>query len=335
MTNAQEQIDTYLSSLAQDHKFSGSVLAAREGSIIFKGGYGKANIELHTDNTSDTVFRIGSVTKTITALSVIQLIVEGKLTFNDTIGSYFPDQKDGDRITVHHLLTHTSGIANYTDNENLLDWASLPSTTEELLNRFSNMDLEYEPGEKYQYSNSGYVLLGALLEKVSGQSYGDYIADHIFKPLGMVNTRLDDPRPIIPRRASGYELDSNGSLMNSYNFHPSNAYAAGGLISTVEDLYLWDQALYMDKLLPQPLLNHMLTPHKGDDGSSYGCGWIIQDTPYGKMTGHTGGIPGFTSILMRFPETKATVIVLSNILQDVTHVGQNITGILHSDAAGE
>ncbi|WP_098749371.1 serine hydrolase domain-containing protein [Paenibacillus sp. EZ-K15] len=333
MSNTQERIDTYLNSLAQDRKFSGSVLASKQDSILFKGGCGKANIELDVDNTPETVFRIGSITKTITALGVAQLIEQGKLSFDDYIGKYFPYQKDGDRITIHHLLTHTSGITNYTEKANLFDWASLPSNTEELLNRFSSIDLNYEPGEKYQYSNSGYALLGALIEQVSDQSYGSYIEDHIFNPLGMVNTRLDDPQEIIPLRASGYEIGTNEKLMNSYNIHPSNAYAAGGIISTVEDLYLWDQALYTNKLLPQHLINYMLTPHKGDHDYSYGCGWIIQDTPYGTMTGHTGGIPGFTSILMRFPSTKVTVIVLSNMFQDVVHVRQHIAGILHSNTA--
>ncbi|MBP1995427.1 serine hydrolase domain-containing protein [Paenibacillus eucommiae] len=329
MSNVTEHIHSYLEPLAQEGKFCGAILASHNGSILYSNGFGKANFELAVENTTKTKFRIGSITKTFTAVSVLQLVQKGKLNLDDPVSKYFPNQKDGDKITVHHLLTHTSGIPNYTDDPHMLEWSAQPSSPEKLIERFSQNDLEFPPGEQYKYSNSGYVLLGSILEQISGQSYELYLKEHIFEPLGMKDSGLDTPGCILDFRASGYHLSENGSLLNAPFFDPSNAYSAGAIISTIEDMHIWDQTLHTEKLLKKSFIDQMFTPVKGEHDYMYGYGWIIQDTPFGKLVAHSGGIPGFSSVLIRFLDNGVCVHVLSNILQDVSEIGKKIAEIIH------
>lgn len=328
MSNIAEQINSYLEPLAQDRKFCGAVLASKNGEILLSHGYGQANLEFKVNNTPKTKFRIGSITKTFTAVSILQLVQTGLLNLDDPISRYYPNQKDGDQITIRHLLNHTSGIPNYTDDPRMLEWSVQPSPPDKLIERFSQNELEFVPGDKYLYSNSGYVLLGSLLEQISGQSYELYLKDNIFEPLGMKNSGVDVPSYILDSRAAGYHLNEEGTLFNSPYFDPSNAYAAGAIFSTVEDMHIWDQALYTEQLLKKPFIEQMFTPYKGEHDYSYGYGWIIQDTPYGKLVAHSGGIPGFSSILLRFIDTGVCVVALSNILQDVSEIGKHIAEII-------
>lgn len=331
MSKISEQIHEYLEPLAQDRKFCGAILASIKGDILYSEGFGKANFELAVNNTTKTKFRIGSITKTFTAVSILQLVQRGELNLEDPIGKYHPIQKDGDKITIHHLLTHTSGIPNYTDDPQMLEWCTQPSTPEKLIERFYQKELEFHPGEKYKYSNSGYILLGSLLEQVSGQSYEMYLKENIFAPLGMKDSGLDSPSQMLELRAAGYHRSEDRTLSNAPFFDPSNAFSAGALFSTVEDLHIWDQSLYTEKVLKKTLIDLMFTPFKGEHDYYYGYGWIIQDTPIGKLVAHNGGIPGFSSFTMRFLDSGICVNILSNIVQDLNEIGKKISEIIHKE----
>lgn len=331
MSNIAERINQYLEHLAQELKFNGAVLASMKGDIIYSSAFGKANFELDVDNTTKTKFRIGSITKTFTGVSILQLVQKGKLHLEDPISKFHPHQQDGNKITIHHLLTHTSGIPNYTLDPQMSEWSAQHHTAAKVIERFCRKDLEFQPGEQYNYSNSGYALLGSLVEQVSGQPYGMYLKESIFEPLEMKDSSLDDPSQMLERRAAGYLFNENRTLLNAPFFHPGNAYAAGGMISTVEDLHIWDQALSTEKLLRKPLIDQMFTPFKGEPGYKYGYGWVIQDTPHGKLVRHSGGIPGFTSVILRFLDSAVCVHALSNIFQDSTEIGTNIAEIIHRE----
>lgn len=333
MSTISEQIQKYLEPLAREQKFCGAILASINGEILYSEGFGKANFELDVNNTTKTKFRIGSITKTFTAVSILQLVQRGDLSLEDPISKYHSLQKDGDKITIHHLLTHTSGIPNYTEDPQILEWSAIPSTPEQLIQRFCQKELEFLPGEKYKYSNSGYILLGSLLEQITGQTYEMYLKEHIFDPLGMKATGLDNPSQMLELRAAGYHLDEDRTLTNAPFFHPSNAFSAGAIYSTVEDLHIWDQSLYTENVLQKPLIDRMFTPFKGENDCFYGYGWNIQDTPFGKLVTHSGGIPGFTSLTMRFLDSGICVNVLSNIVQDISEIGKQIAEIIHKEYA--
>jgi len=328
MSRITEQINAYLEPLTQDHTFSGAILASVHGEIVYSNAFGKANIELAVDNTTKTKFRIASITKTFTTVCILQLVERGQLHLEDPLSKYYPNYTNGNHITIHHLLTHTSGIANYTDDPHMLEWAVHPSTPEKIIERFSQKELDFSPGEQYNYSNSGYILLGAILEQITGQSYEQYLQEHIFEPLGMKDSRLDRPDYILDLRAAGYQFSEEGTILNAPFFNSTNAYSAGAIISTVEDLHIWDQALYTDQLLGKSSIDQMFTPFKGEQDYHYGYGWIIQETPYGKLVTHTGGIPGFSSILLRFIDRGVCVHALSNIAQDVSEIGKKIAEII-------
>lgn len=333
MSKISKQIREFLEPLAQDQQFCGAILASIKGDILYSEGFGKANFELAVNNTTQTKFRIGSITKTFTAVSILQLVQRGDLNLEDPIGKYHSIQKDGDKITIHHLLTHTSGIPNYTEDPQLLEWSTIPSTPEKLIRRFCHKELEFLPGETYNYSNSGYILLGSLLEQVTGQTYEMYLKEHIFDPLGMKGTGIDSPSQMLELRAAGYHLSEDRTLTNAPFFDPSNAFSAGAIYSTVEDLHIWDQSLYTEKVLQKPLIDRMFTPFKGEHDYYYGYGWIIQDTPIGKLVAHSGGIPGFTSLTMRFIDSGICVNILSNIVQDLSEIGKKISEIIHKEYA--
>lgn len=295
------------------HAFSGTVLAAKEGEVIVREGYGMANVELEVPNTPQTVFRIGSVTKPLTALAMIQLADRGAIRLEDPVSRYLPSFSQGERITLKHLLSHSSGLPNYTSAENAAAALVHPATVDELIARFANEPLEFTPGEQFSYSNSGYVLLGKLIEEVSGQAYAEYMRQHIFTPAGMDDTGMDDNRSIVKRRAAGYEPDEDGSFRNASYINMSNSYAAGGMYSTVDDLYALERALSSGQLVSASALRQMHTPSSGD----YGLGWFILP-PDRQLIYHHGGINGFTASFMRLPQQQAAVIVLSNVAWSVT-----------------
>jgi CubicO group peptidase (beta-lactamase class C family) len=302
------KFDEYLNSATRARGFAGSVLIARDGKVIFTRGYGMANLEWDIPNTPQTKFRLGSLTKQFTAAAILLLQEQGKLNVQDPVCKHMSDcPKAWEEITIHHLLTHSSGIPNLTAFPDFQQSKTLPSPLESTIARFKDKSLEFKPGEQFKYSNSGYVLLGGLIERASGKSYEAYLQENIFQPLKMNSTGSDSNTRIIKQRAAGYGHGSEGQVNADY-IHMSIPVGGGNLYSTVEDLYLWDQALYTEKLLSKKSLDATFTPFKQE----YGYGWGIGQQFKRKHVSHGGGIEGFTTFISRYPDEKATVIVLSN-----------------------
>lgn len=329
------KIDEIIQQYVTNRQFNGSVLVAEKGQVIFKKGYGMANMEWNIPNTPDTKFRLGSITKQFTALLIMQLVEKGKLKLDGKVTDYLPDypKATGDKITVHHLLTHTSGIPNYTDVPGFLqNMARDPYTPNSLVKTFSGKPLDFEPGTKFSYSNSGYFLLGVLIEKVTGKSYADVLKENILTPLQLKDTGYDLFGPIIPKRATGYEKAGN-AYVNAPYLDMTIPYAAGSLYSTVEDLYRWDQALYTDKLLTAKSKATLFTPFL----DKYAYGWGVGNQKIGDLKDsllviqHSGGINGFNTIISRIPKDKQLVVLLNNTGgAPLNAIRKNIVNILYN-----
>jgi CubicO group peptidase (beta-lactamase class C family) len=302
------KVDGYINELVKANRFSGAVLVARDGKVLVSKGYGMANLEDETPNTAQTKFRLGSITKQFTATAIMMLEERGKLSVQDSICKYVTDCPQAwQPVTIRHLLSHTGGIPNFTSFPEYMKIMMQPTTVDALIARFKDKPLTFQPGERWSYSNSGYILLGHVIEKVSGKSYEAFLQENIFDPLKMTNTGYDSPARVIKHRAAGY-MQRDNALVNAPYIDMTIPHAAGALYSTVEDLYLWDQALYTDKLLSKKSFDAMFTPVKND----YGYGWGI-NKQYGLMrVAHGGGINGFATFISRYPEARAVVIVLSN-----------------------
>ena len=302
------KLDEYMSALAKQSRFSGSVLVARDGKVILSKGYGLANVEWDIPNTPQTKFRLGSITKQFTAASILLLQERGKLSVQDPICKYFTDCPSAwSEITLHHLLTHTGGVPNYTSFPDFLKTMPIRVTVDELIARFKDKPLDFKPGEKWNYSNSGYELLGYVIEKLSGQTYEQFLQENIFGPLRMTSSGYDHYDRIIKQRATGYSRQGN-NLVNSAYLDMTIPYAAGSLYSTVEDLNLWNQSLFGGKLLAAKSLEAMLTPDK----NNYAYGLIVNQQFNRKIVNHGGGINGFSTSLTYFPDDKLTIVVLRN-----------------------
>lgn len=315
-----QKIEQLLSKYNEYGQFNGSALVAENGKVIFKKGFGSANMEWNIPNQPDTKFRLGSITKQFTALLIVKLAEEGKIKLDAPVTTYVPDypKENGDKITIHQLLTHTSGIPNYTNAPNFLkEKARNPYTPADFVKTFSSLPLEFKPGEKFNYSNSGYFLLGYIIEKITGKTYEQYLQETIFTPLKMVNSGFDHSDVILKNRAAGYEKNGK-KIVNAAYLDMSIPYAAGSLYSTVEDLYLWDQALYTNKLLSEKSMESLFKPYiKAWGDESYCYGWSIEDINNGdkgklKIIEHGGGINGFNTIISRIPADKNLVVLLNN-----------------------
>ena len=312
------KIDELLKRYSEFGQFNGSALVAENGRVIYKKGFGYANMEWKIPNDVDTRFRLASVTKQFTAAVILQLVEQGKIKLDGHVTDYLPDyRKDtGDRVTIHQLLNHTSGIPSYTDQPGFFQNDSRDNyTVAEFVKKFASGDLLFEPGSKFAYNNSAYFLLGAIIEKVTGKSYAEAVTEHIFKPLGMNNSGYDLAGPIIPKRATGYQRAANG-FVNAPYLDMSLPYAAGSLYSTVEDLYLWDQALYADKILSAKSKEVMFKP--GLEHYGYGLGINereLSDKTKVPTIGHSGGINGFSTNIIRFVADKHLVVLLDNTSQ--------------------
>lgn len=334
-----EQLDELLNQYLDYGKFNGSVLVADQGKVMYKKGFGMANMEWDIPNKPNTKHRLGSVTKQFTAMLILQLVAEGKIDLQTPITTYLPDypKENGDKITTHHLLTHSSGIPNYTAFPDFFAAESRnPYTPDQFVKKFEDKELEFTPGEKFNYSNSGYFLLGVLIEKLSGKTYEEMLHEKIFTPLGMHDTGYDNHKDILKNRATGYEKNGT-SFINSAYLDMSIPYAAGSLYSTVEDLYLWDQALYTTTLLPQKYMDLFFTPYIAAFGNSqYAYGWGVGKEVIGNTTdsitviSHGGGINGFNTNISRLPSNKSLVVLLNNTggapLGEMT---RSIIGIMH------
>jgi CubicO group peptidase (beta-lactamase class C family) len=290
-------------------KFMGTVLVAQDGKIVLDKGYGFANLEWDVPNTPTTKFRLGSITKQFTAASILLLEERGKLKTEDPVKKYMPDAPAAwDKITIFHVLTHTSGIPSFTGFPDFETREAQAVTPEKLVEWFRDKPLEFEPGTKWNYSNSGYVLLGYLIEKISGQSYADFVQQNIFTPLGMKDSGYDSNSAIIAHRATGYTPDKNGPT-NAGFVHMSIPFSAGALYSTTEDLLRWEQGLFGGKVLTAASLAKMTTPFK----QGYALGLGVSNNNGHKMISHEGGIQGFNTSLAYFPDDKLVVAVLANL----------------------
>jgi len=304
-----EKVEAYMKATEKVDGFSGSILMARNGQPMVSKGYGMANIELNVPNKAETVFRLGSITKQFTGMAIAMLQERGKLSVNDPICKFFAEcPASWQPITVKHLLTHTSGIFNYTAFPDFAKTTVLPVTSPQMIALLKDKPLDFPVGEKYSYSNSGYFLLGSIIEKVSGKTYADFLQDNIFTPLSMKNTGYDNPLRLINNRAAGYTRQG-GQYMNAAYMDMSVPFAAGAMYSTTGDLLLWDQALYTEKLVSQKSLDEIFTPFK----NGYGYGWGINKRFEKQQISHGGSIFGFSTQISRFPTERLTFIVLSNV----------------------
>jgi CubicO group peptidase (beta-lactamase class C family) len=308
-TEVRTKVDEYMNAAMTVNGFSGSILVARNGEPVVSKGYGMANIELAVPNTQQTVFRLGSVTKQFTAMAIMMLQERGKLRVSDPVCQYLTDCPAAwQPLTIRHLLTHTAGIPNYTNFPDFARTAVLPTSSADMVGMLRDKPLEFAPGEKFAYSNSGYYLLGMIIERVSGKTYADFLQTSIFTPLGMSRTGYDSPSTIIRSRAAGYARQA-GETVNAAYMDMTIPFAAGALYSTTEDLLRWDQALYKDTLVSQKSLDEIFTPEKG----GYAYGWSIGKRFDRQVIAHGGGIYGFATEIARFPADRVTVIVLSNV----------------------
>jgi CubicO group peptidase (beta-lactamase class C family) len=331
------KIDELMKVYNSYRQLNGAVLVAENSKVIFKRGYGMANMEWNIPVETDTKFRLGSITKQFTSMLILQLVQEGKIKLEGKLTDYLPDyRKDtGDRITIHQLLNHTSGIPSYTGLPNFFQEISRnPYSVSDFVKKFASGDLEFEPGTKFSYNNSGYFLLGAIVERVTGKPYEQVLKERIFDPVGMKSTGYDHHETILAKRAAAYEKRPGG-YVNAPYLDMSLPYAAGSLYSTVEDLYLWDQALYTEKLLSPELKELMFKPGL----SNYAYGWVVRKAPLGAqdepvtIIEHGGGINGFNTLITRMPESKNLIILLNNTGgTKLGEMSQKIAGILFGKA---
>lgn len=303
------KIDSLFLKSADKAEFCGSVLVAKGGTIMLSKGYGYSHEEQKIPNDANTVFNIASLTKTFTAALILKLQEQRKLSVSNVVSKYYPAYPNGERITIHHLLTHTSGIPDYLrDKQFQAVDQSKPLTLEEMINFFKDKPLSFEPGTAFRYSNSGYTLLGYIIEKVTGLSYGAALETCIFKPLHMKQTSYGPPQNNQLGTATGYMMYFKNFQHPSFVVHPSISYATGAIYSTVKDLFIWHQALQTNKFLSRQSLEAAYRKDKGN----YGYGWFT-DTLYGQQrVSHDGNIPGYKANINRFPKDDICVIALSN-----------------------
>ncbi len=325
-----QRLDSVAGGYAKNRNFIGTVLVAKGGTIILEKGYGMANLEFEIPNTPSTKFRLGSITKQFTSAAILQLQEQGKLSVNDLACKYIDGCPDAWKtVTIQHLLTHTSGIPSYTGMKDFPTpkFMRQPLTPVEVVMLTKDQPLDFAPGASYKYDNTGYVMLGVIIEKVSGEKYADYLKAHIFSKLDMQDSGYDVTREVLKNRASGYSPSPAG-LKNAEYLDMSLPHAAGSLYSTVDDLYRWDRSLYTTKILSEASKKAMWTPAQHD----YGYGWMLAKMQGHKQVGHGGGINGFSTYIARFPEDDAAVIILSN--SDSANTG-GIAGALAGVLFGE
>ena len=307
-------VDEMLEKTYKPNEPGAAVIVVRDGKVVLRKGYGKANMELGVPVEPDMIFRTGSITKQFTAAAILMLAEQGKLSLDDDVIKFLPDYPTkGQKITIEHLLTHTSGIKSYTSMPEWLPLWRKDMQISELIGVFKDQPMDFAPGERWAYNNSAYVLLGAVIEKASGQSYADFIEKNIFAPLGMKNSFYDDTARLIPRRVAGYSKGKDGFINAAY-LSMTQPHAAGSLVSSVDDLALWDAALYTEKLLKQESLKRAWTTSKLNNGkaTNYGYGWSISSYEGHPVIEHSGGIPGFASYAIRMPNDRVYVAALTN-----------------------
>ncbi len=327
------KIDEIIKKYAENAGFNGAVLVAHHGQVIYKKGFGMADMEWEIANTPTTKFRIASVTKPFTAMLIMQLVAENKLDLHKPIGSYLKDfpKRARNQITIHHLLTHTSGLVRDIEKD-----GKQYHSPKELVDLLASESLQYATGEKFYYSNAGYILLGYILETVTHKSYQELLEENIFEPLHMKNSGYYRHRLLLKGRSSGY----TNNFIDYYNVNYmdfSNPFSAGAIYSTVEDMFLFDQAMYTEKIIPKKYLELALTKHApADFGGHYGYGWEIVKKPIGNTKdmiltiGHSGALPGYCATYTSIPSSQSSIIFLNNTRRAYLNAMTTaVTGILY------
>ncbi|MDQ8739373.1 serine hydrolase [Paenibacillus sp. LHD-38] len=314
-----DKLDAYIEGQVSVDGFCRTILVEQSGNRLLSKGWGLANREHLVPNQIETKFRIGSVSKQFTAAAFLLLQEQGKLSINDKLSRFINDYPNGDKITIHHLLTHTSGIPNFTNFPEYRSMARVFSPPELTITHFKHLPLDFNPGERFFYSNSGYIVLARIIELVTGECFSDFLDKSIFKPLGMYNTGTDNSVAVLLNRASGYKVW--GNYVHADYLEMSIMTGAGGLYSTVEDLYLWDIAFYSDMLLSEKSRNLMMTPQVVVNGATnYGYGLNISNEVIlenslqtHKVIGLSGAVDGFMTEYQRFINEDLLIIVMSNV----------------------
>jgi CubicO group peptidase (beta-lactamase class C family) len=322
------QVDALFEDSVHSNTPGAAVLIARDGKKLLEKGYGLAQVEVRTPITCDTRFRVGSITKQFTAAAILKLQEQGQLNINDPISKYFPDWPKGRAVTLRHLLTHSSGIHNFTAKPGFQTNVTVATPLETLISSFKNDPYDFNPGAQFRYCNSGYVLLGAVIQKVSGETYASYLRETFFKPLGMKDTGVSPSDAPLTNEALGYSYE-NSSVRRSVDWNMSNVAGAGNLYSTARDLSLWNEALFGGRVLSSASLQAAFTvgvlvdddpSHPEDTG--YGYGWAIDRLNGTREISHGGELAGFGSYLLRLPEYKLTVVVLLNCVPQLPKLQQ-------------
>jgi CubicO group peptidase (beta-lactamase class C family) len=308
-------IDSALTAMYPAGEPGAAVLVARDGRVLMRKAYGAANVELNVPLRPEHVFRLGSITKQFTAVATLMLVDEGKVSLDDEITRWFPDYPtQGRRITVEHLLTHTSGIRSYTSIPEFRAGIRRDLSVNELMATFRDQPMEFEPGARFSYNNSGYALLGAIIEKASGLNYADFVRTRIFQPLGMRSTFYETAQTVVPGRVDGYDRMPDGTVRRAEWISMTQPYAAGSLISTVDDLLLWNRAVAEGRILKPETWRRAFAAYTMNDGlsSGYGYGWFIGEAAGRPSIEHGGDIHGFSTDGLWIPSERLHVIVLAN-----------------------
>jgi CubicO group peptidase (beta-lactamase class C family) len=322
-----DKIDELVTAYAKQYKFNGSVLVVNKGKVVFSKGYGFKNAKDTTYNDVNTVYQLGSVTKQFTAAIILQLQEQKKLSVQDKLNKYFPDYPQGDKITIEQLLTHTSGIYNYTNDGGFMSGsATKPSTRENMMALFKDKPLNFEPGSKWSYSNSGYSLLGYIIEKVAGKPYEQVVRERIFLPLNMTHSGFDFTHLVSKDKATGYTVYTEKVKVPAGIVDSSVSYGAGAIYSTVNDLWEWHKGLLSNTVLKAASQDKGYTPVK----NHYGYGWGI-DTVFGKrVLSHGGGIFGFNTNIARITGDDVCIVLLANMNTMVDPINKSILAILYN-----
>lgn len=309
----QAIMDLIRTEIGDDLGPGGVFMVAQHGKPVFQKAFGKANMELDVPINTTNVFQIGSMTKQFTAVAILILEHDGKLNINDPLSTYIPNYPNGDKITIRHLLSHTAGIKDFTKMKGLQGISTKQMSNEEMVNFFKDEPVDFSPGEKYEYNNSGYVLLGYLIEIVSGQTYQEFVEKRIFQAIGMSNSYYATDRYLVHNRAYGYHLKEFG-YVNKTNINYSVPGASGSLMSNLDDLLKWQNALKGSEFLPQKIVKKAFERNKLNDGTeiNYGFGWHIRDIESIPTLEHGGSIFGFKSMGIYIPSKDIYVVGLTN-----------------------
>jgi CubicO group peptidase (beta-lactamase class C family) len=323
------RMEQVIQSYTANQRFMGTVLVAKGADVLLDKGYGSANLEWNVPNSPTTKFRLGSITKQFTAASILLLQERGKLNVQDPVKKYMADAPAAwDKITIYNVLTHTSGIPSFTSFPEYAKWEPFATTATEEVAWFRDKPLDFPPGEKWSYSNSGYVLLGYLIEKVTGASYEKFVRENIFTPLGMKDSGYDSNSAVIANRAAGYTPGKKG-MENAGFVNMTIPFSAGSLYSTTEDLLKWEQGLFGGKLLSETSLQTMTKPFKND----YACGLAVHTKDGHATIEHGGGIEGFNTQLTYYPDDKLTVVVLGNVNGPAPgEIADRLAAVAHGEA---